>query len=258
MEPPIEGIVQFSRAVSLMAYCFFLLAPAVISILVTNLVILSWMEKALDDLPEQDSITSVGQWAPWISVGVAILISFKTRFFPSPRDKQSSEEGALLLHELEQAQRDTGASIELPPVLERVHHWLLHRAPPLAHGYLQILGSYTETIIWWNNPLKVSWQCECCKQHIPANESFTGTAVPGEEDDEVFTRALGAVSSSPRFVLKATSNCSRETYAKYLPCACADCRGEPCAVVEYSTDEEQTRIGALQREARYGSAGVGM
>jgi hypothetical protein len=169
-EPPPERVVQFSRAIGLLAYCLSMLVSLYSIVLVISFFSLIGFEENVNGLPELEDMTSVGQWAPWVSVGVAVFISFKTKILSSPRDQRSSEDGALLLHELDRAQSALGVSMELPPVLERVHHWLLRRAPPLAHGYLQFLSFYTETRIWWNDPFTVSWQHHLAGQQTSSRE----------------------------------------------------------------------------------------
>ena len=143
----------FAKTLALAWYCWayacYLVAPAaILSQYVRN-------EMRMDGIPESEGIKAVGQWSPWVAVGILFLVAVVNRAFSESGDGRPR----VLLHSVDvdgcrhEACRRT---VSVPEKREkqgwrRYCRWFLS-----LHLWPVIRCRWEDFKAWWKDPLQVS------------------------------------------------------------------------------------------------------
>ncbi|KAI1635854.1 hypothetical protein F4809DRAFT_423488 [Biscogniauxia mediterranea] len=107
------------------------------------------LEVEVDSYPEQESPVAVGQWAPYIAVGLAIFGAVFVRFRRGEKPGGMSEQDAGALgKDVEEWVKDSG--LHEPPIYIRRRRQL--------YTYW-VIGQvmWKDLKMWWKDPITVSW-----------------------------------------------------------------------------------------------------
>ncbi|KAI0600578.1 hypothetical protein F4775DRAFT_39918 [Biscogniauxia sp. FL1348] len=138
---------RFAKGVALICYFVDFLAYLFIpSYLVYNIYSL---EVEVNSYPEQESLVAVGQWAPYIAVGLAIFGAVFLRFRRGEKPGQKFEQDAGALGKgTEEWVRDLG--LHEPPVCIRQRRQLFTY-------YTVAQAMWIDFKMWFKDPVTVSW-----------------------------------------------------------------------------------------------------
>lgn len=140
----------FAKTLALVWYCWvygcYLATPAVI---LTQYV---WGEMGIGGIPESEGIKAVGQWSPWVAVGIPFLAAVVNRVFLESGEGRPK----VLLHRVDvdrcghEAYRRT---VSVPKKREkqgwrRCCRWFLS-----LHLWLIIRCRWEDFKAWWKDPL---------------------------------------------------------------------------------------------------------
>ena len=157
---PSKRRLMVGRALATLLYTWGTLAYALWPTLFLRLVISFEKDLAYLDLPEQERLQNVGQWAPWIGVGVTVILAIVHRI----RQKNSEADDIWTLHKTER------------PPKSRQPRWLLGWDEGW-YWVVRLESKWKDFAAWWKDPMRVSWEIE--------EESLREEEEEGEEEEDV-------------------------------------------------------------------------
>lgn len=197
--PPAQALLKFAKIIAILCYIVLMLgylaSPSLLAFKIMT------AESTLAEIPEQEDVTAVGQWSPWLCLCLVVCLALYARFSPKGWTERLAKKQVISLHELELGSVVPATQHKSPPAIKGLPDWALRHLSWLLDRLRQVPRGWEELKTWWKDPFTVAWLDDPSDptrpKVIPEQKHWRSpvqTGKRGEDDDAVFDRAAKTLS----------------------------------------------------------------